>query len=121
MTTHTGAAAGTVRIMRLSADRVDRAGWQPWGLNARDRSVSHEPGRCSVAGLAIWPGGVVDCEPWFAGHGRGGGSGERHDVAMQVGLIGIAAVGRNSGWVFARGQAVGGVVEADQLRSVFGW
>ena len=36
------------------------------------------------AGRAIWPGGVVDCEPWFAGHGRRGGSGERHDVAMQV-------------------------------------
>ena len=39
---------------------------------------------------------------------------------MQVGLVGVAAVGRDSGRVFTRGQAVGGVVEADQLRGAFG-
>ena len=40
---------------------------------------------------------------------------------MQVGLVGVSALGRYSGCVFTRGQAVGGVVEADQLRGAFGW
>jgi hypothetical protein len=35
-----------------------------------------------------------------------GDAGERHDVAMQVGLVGIAALGRDSGGVFTSGQAV---------------
>ena len=39
---------------------------------------------------------------------------------MQVGLVGVAAVGRDSGRAFTRGEAVGGVVEADQRRTAFG-
>jgi hypothetical protein len=40
---------------------------------------------------------------------------------MQVGLVGVAAVGRDAGRALAGGQAMDGVVEADQPRSAFGW
>jgi hypothetical protein len=33
---------------------------------------------------------------------------------MQVGLVGVAALGRDSGGVFTGGQAVGSMVEADK-------
>ena len=72
-------------------------------------------GRC-VAG----PGDGVNPKPWLVGHARRGHAGQRHDVAMQVGLVGVAAFGRDSGGVFTRGQAVGSMVEADQLCGTLG-
>jgi hypothetical protein len=39
---------------------------------------------------------------------------------MQVGLVGVAAVGRDPGRAFTRDQAMGGTLEADQPRGVLG-
>lgn len=39
---------------------------------------------------------------------------------MQVGLVGVAGVGRDVGRAFPRDHAVGGMVEADQLHSALG-
>lgn len=39
---------------------------------------------------------------------------------MQVRLVGVAGVGRDSGRTFTRDQAVGGMVEADQLHGALG-
>ena len=59
--------------------------------------------RASAAGVAIWPSEVVNREPWLVGHARWRGSGERHDVAMEVRLVGVAAVGRYAGYGFTGG------------------
>lgn len=59
------------------------------------------------------PGDGVNRQPWLVGHARRGDAGERHDVAMQVGLVGVAGLGRDSSSVFTSGQAVGSMVEAD--------
>ena len=68
----------------------------------------------------VGPCDVVDRQEWLAGQGRGGDSGERHDVPVQVGLVGVAAVGRDPGRVLSGDQAVGGMVEADQPRGLLG-
>jgi hypothetical protein len=39
---------------------------------------------------------------------------------MQVGLVGVAALGRDSDGVFTRGQAVDSMVEADQPSGTLG-
>jgi hypothetical protein len=40
---------------------------------------------------------------------------------MQVGLVGVAALHCDSGCAFTRGEAVGSLVEANQLRSALRW
>ena len=70
----------------------------------------------SIAG----PCDVVNRQKWLVGHGHRGYSGERHDVPMQVGLVGVATVGRDAGCVLPFDQAVRGMVETDQLRSALG-
>ncbi|MHB1593008.1 MAG: hypothetical protein ACYCO9_20355 [Streptosporangiaceae bacterium] len=55
----------------------------------------------------------MDGEKRLAYHGRWGHPGERQDVPVQVGLIGVAAVGRDSRRVLVGGQGMDGVVEAD--------
>ena len=97
-----------------------RAANHPLRAGDVSASTAWAPVGCSAAGLAIRPGDVVDCEPWFAGHGRRRDPGERHDLAMQVGLVGVTAVGRDSGCAVTRGQAMGGAVETDKRRSALG-
>jgi pimeloyl-ACP methyl ester carboxylesterase len=66
------------------------------------------------------PCDVVDREKRLDDHGCGGQPGEGHDVPVQVGLIGVTAVGGDRGRVLARHQAMDGMVEADQLRGALG-
>jgi hypothetical protein len=42
-------------------------------------------------------------------------AGEGHDVPMEVGLVGVAGLRRDHGGALPGGEAVGGVVEADEL------
>jgi hypothetical protein len=44
---------------------------------------------------ARWPGLVVHREPWFTGRGGEGSAGESVDVAVEMGLVGVTAVGRH--------------------------
>ncbi|MBB5816198.1 hypothetical protein HNR72_007226 [Streptomyces collinus] len=75
---------------------------------------------CGVTAAAtVGPCEVVNGEKRFAGHGRGGRPGERLEVPVQVGLVGVAAVRCDFGRAFTRDQAVGGMVEADQLHGVW--
>src|SRR6266516_6959483 len=85
--------------------------------------------RCRVLGwlelCAGWvlggsPGDVVDREPGRGRHGRGRCPGEGRDVAVEVGLVGIAAFGGYQGGAVTGGEAVGGVVEADELGGALG-
>ena len=66
------------------------------------------------------PGDVVDREPGRDRNGPGRYPGEGHDVPMQVGLVGIAAFCGYQGGAVTGGEAVRGVVEADQLRGALG-
>src|SRR5215468_2652741 len=66
------------------------------------------------------PGDVVDREPGRDRNDPGRYPGEGHDVAVEVGLVGIAAVGGYQGGAVTGGEAVGGVVEADELGGALG-
>ena len=61
------------------------------------------------------PRDVVDRQPGRGRHGPGRYPGEGHDVSVEVGLVGVTAVGRDQGGAVTRGQAVGRVVEPDEL------
>jgi hypothetical protein len=66
------------------------------------------------------PGHVVDREPRREGHGRGREPGERLDLAVEVGLVDVAALGGDIGGGAARREKVGGVVEPHQSGGAFG-
>jgi len=51
---------------------------------------------------------------------RDGGASDRLDLAVEVGLVGVAALGGNARGGVARREKVSGVVEAHQLRGAFG-
>jgi hypothetical protein len=70
--------------------------------------------------LSGQPGDVVDREPGRDRNGPGRYPGEGRDVAVEVGLVGVAAFCRYEGGAVACGEAVGSVVEADQLGGAFG-
>src|SRR5215813_7998434 len=63
---------------------------------------------------------VVDREPRRGGHGGGRDSSDRLDLAVQVRLVGVAALGGNARGGVTRREQVSGVVEAHQLRGAFG-
>src|SRR5690348_2260328 len=67
-----------------------------------------------------WPRYVVDREPRCGGHGRGRDPGDHLDLAVEVGLVGVAALGGNARGGVTRGEKVRRVVEAHQLRGAFG-
>jgi len=54
------------------------------------------------------------------GHGGGRDSGDRLDLAVEVGLVDVAAPGGNARGAVTRREKVSGVVEARQLRGAFG-
>src|SRR5215470_11746768 len=66
------------------------------------------------------PGDGVDREPGRGCDGRGRCPGEGHDVAVEVGLVGVAGFRGDQGGAVTGGEAVGGVVEADELGGAFG-
>src|SRR5215469_7821734 len=66
------------------------------------------------------PRDVVDREKRRERHGRRRHPGEGLDVVMEVGLVGVTAVGRYQGGAVTRGKEVSGVVETHQLRSTLG-
>src|SRR5215472_18248404 len=66
------------------------------------------------------PGDVVDREPGRDRNGPGRYPGEGHDVAVEVGLVGIAGFRGYQGGAVTGGEAMGGVVEADELGGAFG-
>jgi hypothetical protein len=83
-----------------------------------------QPLRCvlSRAGCVL-PGSpcdVVDREPRRDRNGRGRYPGEGHGVSMEVGLVDVAALCRYPGGAVTRGEAVGSVVETDQLGGALG-
>jgi hypothetical protein len=62
-----------------------------------------------------WPRDVVDREPALGRDGGGRYPGEGLDVAVEVGLVGVAAFCRHERGAVTRGEAVCRVVETDQL------
>lgn len=66
------------------------------------------------------PRNRVDGKPRRAREGCGRDPGEGHDIAVEVGLVGIAGLGRHQGGAATGGEAVGRVVEADKLGSALG-
>ena len=66
------------------------------------------------------PRDVVDREPWRDCNGRGRYPGERHDIPVEMGLVGLAALRRYEGGALPRRQAVCRVVETDQPCGVLG-
>src|SRR5215469_3663751 len=66
------------------------------------------------------PRDVIDREPRRDRNGRGRYPGESHDIPMEVGLVGVAALRRHQGGAVTSGEPVGGVVETDELGSAFG-
>src|SRR6266702_4012405 len=66
------------------------------------------------------PRDVVDREPRRDYNGRGRYPGEGHDVPIEVGLVGIAALRRHQGGAVTRGEAVDGVVETDEQGGALG-
>src|SRR5262245_4503727 len=71
-------------------------------------------------GVCGGPGDGVDREPGRGGDGGGGCPGEGLDVAVEVGLVGVAGFCGYQGGAVTGGEAVGGVVEADELGGAFG-
>jgi len=59
-------------------------------------------------------------EPGRGRDGDGRGPGEGPDVAVEVGLVGVAAFRRDQGGAMPGGEAVGGVVEPDELGGALG-
>src|SRR5262249_58618802 len=66
------------------------------------------------------PGRVVVGAPGRGGQGGGRDSGDRLDLAVEVRLVGVAALGGNARGGVTRREQVSGVVEAHQLRGAFG-
>ena len=66
------------------------------------------------------PGDVVDREPGRDRNGCGRCPGEGRDAAVEVGLVGVAGFCGYQGGAVAGGEAVGGVVEADELGGALG-
>jgi len=71
-------------------------------------------------GVCGGPGDGVDREPGRDRDGPGRCPGERRDVAVEVGLVGVAGFGGYQGGAVAGGEAVGGVVEAARARAATG-
>jgi len=62
------------------------------------------------------PGKIVDCQERFADDRRRGQTGELHNIAVQMGLIDVTAVGRHPGSSYAvADQATRVAVELDRL------
>src|SRR5215470_12648773 len=66
------------------------------------------------------PGDGVDREPGRGCDGPGRYPGKGYDVAVEVGLVGVAAFRGDQGGAVTGGEAVGGVAEADELGGALG-
>ncbi len=66
------------------------------------------------------PRDVVDREPRRDRNGRGCHPGKGHGVAMEVGLVDVAALRRHQGGAVTRGEAMGRVVETYGLCGALG-
>src|SRR5215469_1508940 len=66
------------------------------------------------------PRDIVNREKRRERNGRRRHPGEGLDVVMEVGLVGVTAVGRYQGGAVTRGKEVSGVVETHQLRGTLG-
>lgn len=71
--------------------------------------------------MRVWgPRDIVDCEKRRARNRGRRHPGEGHDVSVKAGLAGVAAVRCYQGGALAGGEAVGSVVEADELGGTLG-
>jgi hypothetical protein len=91
-----------------------------WDLNSLRRNLTdRRRRRCQVRERGR-PRDVIDGEPRRSGYGGGCHPGERFDLAVEVGLVDVAACGRHLGGGVTRREEMGGVVEAHQPGGVLG-
>lgn len=91
-----------------------------WDLSSLRRNLTdRRRRRCQVRERGR-PRDVIDGEPRRSGYGGGCHPGERLDLAVEVGLVDVAACGRHLGGGVTRREEMGGVVEAHQPGGALG-